>query len=380
MFKAELQPALSFLNLAVAAGTGALLALLLIQRQRRLLKVLIAAFYLLVCYCLLVCWMTRSGIIAEVPGLLYSNYIAAVALGPIIYIYTERLLGRSVAPRRIFLMALPAFPMLGTWFAYHAAFPRSVAAAIGRGSPFPDLNREPVVYVACALAELSFVAYFLAGGLKVREAGKLCGRARAECLRRFSLLYLIGAGTYLAVFSGHMLDDWSLTTIASTANGFSILAYFLYIHKNPAITLRQIKIAGPAAREGPPREAEPHSKELLARLEKLMGEEKIYREAELTLPSLSARLGISPNQLSFILNNAVGVSFRTYINSRRLGEAKELLVRDGRSSILDIAFSVGFNSKTTFNTLFLQSTGMTPKEFRSKFSARLERKSFPVDI
>ncbi|HET6450946.1 MAG TPA: helix-turn-helix domain-containing protein [Spirochaetia bacterium] len=35
---------------------------------------------------------------------------------------------------------------------------------------------------------------------------------------------------------------------------------------------------------------------------------------------------------------------------------------------MDVAFQVGFNSKTTFNSFFAQDTGMTPKEFRRKFA------------
>jgi AraC-like DNA-binding protein len=35
-------------------------------------------------------------------------------------------------------------------------------------------------------------------------------------------------------------------------------------------------------------------------------------------------------------------------------------------SILAICFEVGFNSKSTFNTVFKKLSGMTPREFKVK--------------
>jgi AraC-like DNA-binding protein len=361
----ELLQALSFLNLAVAAGVGVLVALLLLQRLDRSLKFLIGVFYALAGYSLAICWLARSGLIDSTPFLLYTNFIAAFALGPVIYIYTARLLNRAVSARSIALMFLPVLLMLFVVAAYHVGFPQSATIALGRRSPFPNRS-EPLMYVASAIAEFSFIAYFLVAGLRVRAAAQLSAPGRAEVLRRFFILYLVGASTYLAVFAGHLLDDQVVTMVASTVNGFSILAYFLYVHKCPGITLRPPRAAA-LALPLDIREAGPRMMDVAARLERLMTEEKIYRESELTLPSLSATLGISTNQLSKVLNDALGVGFRVYVNSRRLEEAKELLIRDSRSSILDIAFSVGFSSKTTFNTLFARNTGMSPKQYRCTF-------------
>jgi len=366
----ELLSALSYLNLAVAAGTGVLVVLLLIQRQQLLLKLLIGAFYVLADYCLVISWMARAGLLASVPFLLYTNYVACIALGPIIYVYTERILGRFVRPLSILLMFLPALLMLVVVAAYHIGFPQSASAALGRRAPFPSLG-EPVMYAACAAAELSFGVYFFIAGLRVQAAARDCRRARAKSLHRFSYLYLIGATTYLAVFAGHLLDNRTATVITATVNGFSILAYFLYIHNNPGITLRLSRKADTARLPGKP-SAESNPADVEARLERLMSESKVYRKSDLTLPALGAMLGVSPNQLSLVLNDSLGVSFRTYINSRRLEEAKGMLIREGSASILDIAFSVGFNSKTTFNTLFMQDTGMSPKEYRSRFGDCLE--------
>jgi len=36
------------------------------------------------------------------------------------------------------------------------------------------------------------------------------------------------------------------------------------------------------------------------------------------------------------------------------------------TTVLDIGFSSGFNSKSAFNDVFRRSTGMTPSEFKKK--------------
>jgi 1-acyl-sn-glycerol-3-phosphate acyltransferase len=68
----------------------------------------------------------------------------------------------------------------------------------------------------------------------------------------------------------------------------------------------------------------------------------------ITLQSLSTRLGIQYYQLSQIVNDNLGTSFRSYINQCWLEEARRLLVAKPEMSILDIAFAVGFNSKSAF--------------------------------
>ncbi|TGN19069.1 AraC family transcriptional regulator [Leptospira idonii] len=99
-------------------------------------------------------------------------------------------------------------------------------------------------------------------------------------------------------------------------------------------------------------------------LEKLVSEEKIYRNDELSLAELSGRLSVSPHQLSEYLNQHLGKNFFQYINYFRIQEAKELCRKNPEKTILSIAFEVGFPSKSTFYDAFRRETGMSPTEFR----------------
>jgi AraC-like DNA-binding protein len=69
-----------------------------------------------------------------------------------------------------------------------------------------------------------------------------------------------------------------------------------------------------------------------------------------------------------VLNEKHGKNFFTFINEYRI---KDVILRFGdhknnNFTILAIAFDSGFNSKTTFNSIFKSQTGMTPSEYREK--------------
>ncbi len=110
-----------------------------------------------------------------------------------------------------------------------------------------------------------------------------------------------------------------------------------------------------------PAEAE----QLHQRLLHLMNNDKIFLEPELSLPDLAARMPLTVNDMSYLLNEQVGVNFFQFINSYRIDEAKQLMLSSQHKhlSILGIAYSAGFSSKTTFNTAFKKETGLSPSQF-----------------
>ncbi|TGL42034.1 helix-turn-helix domain-containing protein [Leptospira langatensis] len=104
--------------------------------------------------------------------------------------------------------------------------------------------------------------------------------------------------------------------------------------------------------------------ESLSALEALMNEEKPFLQEEITIQLVANKIGLSTHQLSELLNSRLGMGFAAYINSKRIEEAKRLL-HTGEDNILNIAFTVGFGSKTSFNVEFKKSTGLTPKQYKS---------------
>lgn len=104
------------------------------------------------------------------------------------------------------------------------------------------------------------------------------------------------------------------------------------------------------------------SEQLLA----YMTKEKPYLDESLSLTKLSSLINISTNQLSQIINQTLNTNFYQFVNSYRVEEVKEKLKEPKYShySILGVAYECGFNTKSTFNKIFKEQTGMTPSEYR----------------
>ena len=102
------------------------------------------------------------------------------------------------------------------------------------------------------------------------------------------------------------------------------------------------------------------------RLQQIMQSEQLYLRYGLTLPELAKAVGCSVNHLSQVINSGFGSNFFDYLNRLRINYAKQLLEnRQGRAdSVLDIAFTAGFNSNSAFYAAFKKHVGQTPAQYR----------------
>jgi AraC-like DNA-binding protein len=110
---------------------------------------------------------------------------------------------------------------------------------------------------------------------------------------------------------------------------------------------------------------EEHSMAIHQRLNALMKEEKLYKEPELTLDQLAAKLDVHPNYLSQVINEREDVNFYDFVNGLRVEEFKKmaLLPENKHYTIIALAYECGFNSKSTFNRIFKKITGVSPSEY-----------------
>ena len=146
----------------------------------------------------------------------------------------------------------------------------------------------------------------------------------------------------------------------------------------PGMDKRTIQAELHRAEEISAKASEPHSPrpgpvddkilDLVQRITHLMEVEKLYEEPELTLQQLAMKLEVPAYQVSQALNDGMNKNFYDVVNGYRVEEAKRLLLdpKNRNFTILSVGFEAGFNSKTTFNTVFKKFTGLTPTEFRQR--------------
>lgn len=114
-----------------------------------------------------------------------------------------------------------------------------------------------------------------------------------------------------------------------------------------------------------------------SRLERIMRSRQLYLRPDLTLPQLAREVGCSVNHLSQVINAGFGISFFDYLNRYRIDHAKGLLTDAGGpdQSVLNVAFSVGFNSNSAFYSAFRKFVGQAPAQYRRRRLQRPNRAS-----
>lgn len=83
---------------------------------------------------------------------------------------------------------------------------------------------------------------------------------------------------------------------------------------------------------------------------------------DLTQEELARRFDWNPSYLSQMFRKELGITYKDYINERKLKKAKELL-EEGKLSVEQIAELTGFKSANYFYKIFKKKTGMKPREY-----------------
>jgi len=103
-------------------------------------------------------------------------------------------------------------------------------------------------------------------------------------------------------------------------------------------------------------------------IQEFMKDNDPYTNPELNLKDLSEYLNMSPRRLSYLINTFLHQNFMGFINNFRIEKAKFLLSnpKEHEETVLEVMYDVGFNSKSSFFTIFKQKTGLTPSQFKKR--------------
>lgn len=177
---------------------------------------------------------------------------------------------------------------------------------------------------------------------------------------------LIFLGNWLLVILKAVRVNNSITTI----NILTALAHLLFLYTITIFSMKYPTFLSPKEVREEIRKKlnldQGFINETLNRLNKVE-EDHFYRNSEITLHKLAKIIGLHPNALSFIINEVKGVGYRKYVNQLRLNDfIKHLDDRKENFTLLDLAFEVGFSSKSTFLRCFKEEYGTSPSEYLNK--------------
>lgn len=92
-------------------------------------------------------------------------------------------------------------------------------------------------------------------------------------------------------------------------------------------------------------------------------------EDKFDIDMLIGKDNITHSEFKEMFKEQVGYTPRDFINMSKVNSAKEVIATT-RISINDIAYEYCFSSVHYFKMIFKQYTGMTPKEYRKRFSSK----------
>ncbi|WP_309120066.1 helix-turn-helix domain-containing protein [Paenibacillus sp.] len=92
--------------------------------------------------------------------------------------------------------------------------------------------------------------------------------------------------------------------------------------------------------------------------------------AEIQLPDVAKKVGMSRSYFSRCFHDIVGVTFQEYIRDSRIRRAKTLLLSTNKS-VGWIASESGYPNERYFSRVFRDVTGMLPREYRKQSAAHV---------
>lgn len=101
------------------------------------------------------------------------------------------------------------------------------------------------------------------------------------------------------------------------------------------------------------------------RLQSLIEEQQLFRQQGLTIHMLAEKSGISPRNVSYVLNHHHKQRFNDYINAYRINYIlKRFKNNDWQvMSIEGLSIEAGFSSRNTFLLAFKKNVGLPPSDY-----------------
>ena len=355
-------------------GLALFLTLLLLSKREKIgADNLLTIWLLIITIHLLLFYFVQAGLY---PQLLGAGIPLPLLHGPLLYLYTLSLTGRQKSLWISLLHFIPAVAVL----AYVTPFvllpvEQKIYVFEHQGAGYEVFNQVNTIATA-----LSGVTYVLLSSLVLRKH-------RLSIVQEFSsterinlawlqyLIYWIGA-IWVFVIIGNDQLIYAAAVLFVIFIGFFGIRQVGIFHPAQGISDR----AEPPIKESPPEPLEAGTEKrkyvksgltaemadkLHRELVHLMEQEKPFRETELSLAQLAARLNTQSNYLSQVINECEGKNFYDYINTLRIDEFTRLATtHDSRKyTLLGLAQECGFSSKSSFHRYFKKVKGMSPSEF-----------------
>jgi AraC-like DNA-binding protein len=298
--------------------------------------------------------------------------------------------GASLSPALLLASAVPFF--FWGWTAsimeddefVIAAFPL-VGAALLIGAPLlgvlaPEADWRAAAVVLHSLLGLAFVAAAMATVLRGWRQDLI------EARRRLRLIILVLSGVYSMVilvvelFLRAQAPSQELLLVNAVLLAlllFGLACAVLDISSSARMAFGWTERMAPPSAQPAEVQVRDREQELIAKLHEIMTHDGAYRDADVAIATLAARLGAPEKKLREVINRRLGFkNFPSYVNAFRVEEVRLRLIdsKQDQVPILTMALEAGFGSIVAFNRAFREKYGQTPSAYRSHRGASTDQR------
>ncbi len=353
------------------------------ERSKRISNILLGFFFLSISINLLDLFLFQEGFYDSMPRLAGWGSCLPLLFGPLIYFYTRSIVYKNfLISVRSCLHFLPFIILFAvTEYFYLTQSRRDQETIISRlhTHHFPAL-----ISVVSLLIFIQFLSYViislnLVSRYKIASGQFFSNRKNSDVSWLYSTLTFLILIIVVSVLNGVIVQtSWAKYYL--TIFNIVIFLMLLYIIRVMLKALRKpdffslseeepLHLQSPDSRlKGSLRPVNNETGRIAQIVLEYMKNNRPYLDPELTLDQLAKQLSLKSRLLSQVINDELGQNFYDFINRNRIEEASRLLTnpKDPKITVLEVLYEVGFNSKSSFNTLFKKYTGLTPSEFKKK--------------
>jgi AraC-like DNA-binding protein len=332
-------------------------------------------------------FLLEATIYGQFPKLYFLPVILSLGIGPLLYLYIQKLIGTSILKSSIVFLHL--LPVLIQFLVYLFCFVQTPEAKYIIWKDWYEPLIKPIQIFTVYVSVFSYLYFsyqlFLEYKLKLNQfysnTDKITMSWLPIFLRVFLIYYALSLifltvsalfkiqGDYFPSDLIRCIIIFTIAVFAIRQNSLSTVQHNLESltieetqHK-PLSLNEQIEEPDQAKFIDKSKEKEVNTF-LLQSIIELVEQEQLYLNPELTIADIAGRLNFSTKTISQTINLGLQKSFSTFINQYRVNVFKERLAsgKHKHLSILGLAFECGFNSKSSFNRIFKEVTGHVPKE------------------
>lgn len=295
-------------------------------------------------------------------------------IGPLLFLYTDSFINKERTKFAGILHFLPFIFFVLILPLFYADFFSFRQIHYGMLTVFDSFNREPISsiqYVYSVVFVAQFIHLFIYLVISLRKVRKYESKLadtyssyQESELRwlRFTIYSLLGilvlASVFLVIFFLTLVYRRHLDYIYVLPMSF--LMYIIAYKLMGA----NFTIVEPSSKYQTSSLKEEAASKYAEQIKEYMISQKPYLKNGLKLVDLSQDLEIPAHHISRVINEKYGQNFHDFVNGYRVEEAKSLMKELKKPTLLEIAFSAGFNNKTSFNNAFKKFSNSTPFAYR----------------